>query len=95
MGITAVRAVRIYHGSGLGQNVLALVVVSDYQINAQIPAQFCLTDSSNAAVHSDDEFDTLSVQLADGDGIQAIAFFQASGNVADHIRTLVPQKVGK
>jgi hypothetical protein len=33
------------------------------------------------------------MQLPDGDGVETVAFFQPSGDVADHFSALMAQKV--
>ena len=93
MRITTVRTVGIYHSNGIGQLIFTFVVVGDYQINAQFFAELGFFYCSNTAVHSDDQLDTLLVEIVDGNGIQPIAFLQPTGDIADTICTVTTQKV--
>ena len=83
----------IYNGDGVRQNVLTFVVIGDHQIDPQLPAQISLRHGSNAAVHSDDQLDSLGVELVDGDGVQAVAFLQTAGDIADAVSAVAAQKV--
>ena len=69
MGITVAGTVRVHHGGSPGQGVLALVMVGNYKINAQLPAKLRFLKGGDAAVHGDDELDPLAPQLPDGNGI--------------------------
>ena len=93
MGITPIGAMGIHHGAGLGQDFLALMVVGDHQIHPQLPAQLCLSGGGNAAVHGDDQLDPFAVELADGNGIQAVALLQPPGNIADAVCALAAKKI--
>ena len=93
MGISAVRPVGIHNRHRLGELLLALVVVGDHQLHAELRAQLRLLHGSNAAVNADDEPDALGGQLVNGDGVQAVALLQTGGDVADHIRALGAQKI--
>ena len=64
------------------------MVVGDHQIHPQFPAEQSLVHGGNAAVHGDNQVNPSLMELADGDGVQAIAFFQPAGDVADHICTM-------
>ena len=63
MGIAAVGAVRVNDCHRIGQLILALVVVGDDQIHAQLPAQLRFFHGGNTAVHGDNELYALLVQL--------------------------------
>ena len=89
----AVGPVGIHHGHRLGQGVLALVVVSDHQLHAQLPAQPGFLHGGDAAVHGDDEFYSFLMQLAQGDGVEAVALFQTAGDVADAVRAVAAQEI--
>ena len=39
-----------------------------------------------------DQLNALRLQVADGGGVETVAFLHAAGNVGDHIRTLGAQK---
>ena len=91
--IAAVDSVRVYHCHSLRQGVLALVVIGNDQIYAKLPAKLGFLHGSNAAVYRDDQLDTGSVELFNGDGVQTVAFFQSTGDVADAVCTVAAQKV--
>ena len=61
VGVAAVRPVGIHNCHGLGQDILAFMVVGDDQIDAQLPAQLRLGHGGDAAVYGDDEFDPFAV----------------------------------
>ena len=93
MGISPVNPVGVHHRNGLGQGILALVVIGDHQINAQLPAKLCLLYGGNAAVNGDNQLDTGGVELLNGDGVQAVALFQPAGDIADAVGAVAAQKV--
>ena len=90
-----VGTVRVYHCNGTGQRILALVMVGDNQVDAQRGAKLGLLNGGDAAIHGDDECDTLPLQLLDGNGVQAIAFLQAAGNVGNTMHPVAAQEVGQ
>ena len=71
------------------------MMVGDHQINVHFPAKLRFRHGGDAAVHGDDQFDALLVQLVDGDGIEAIALFQTAGYVGDAVGAVTAQKVGQ
>ena len=75
----------IHHAAGVRKLVLALVVVRDDQANAQLPAAQSLVQSGDAAVHGDDELDSLLSQGVHGAHVQAVALLQSAGDVVSHI----------
>ena len=93
MGIAAIGAVGVHHSRGPGEDLLALMVVGNDQVDAKLVAQLRLCHGGDAAVYGDDELDSFAVELADGNGIQTVAFFQTAGDVADHIRTVTAEKI--
>ena len=93
VGVAAVGSMGIHHCHGPGEDILALMMVGDDQIDAQLPAQLRLGHSGDAAVYGDDEFDPFAVQLPDGDGVQPVALLQPPGDVADAVRPMAAQKV--
>ena len=93
VGVAAVVAVGVHHGNGLGQGILALMVVGDHQIHSQLPAQLRFGDGGDAAVHGDDELHAVLMELVQGDGVQTVALFQPAGDVADAVGTVAAQKV--
>ena len=95
VGVAAVRPVGVHHRHGLGQLILALMVVGDDQIHSQLSAQPGFLNGGDSAVHRNDQGNTLVFQLVQGNGVQAVALFQAAGDVADAIGALLAQKVGK
>ena len=95
VGVAAVCAVGVHHRNGLGQLILAFVVVGDDQIHPQLPAQPGFLNGGDAAVHRNNQGNALAFQLVQGNGVQAIALFQAAGDVADAVGALLAQKVGK
>ena len=84
-GILRILPMGIYHGHSLRQNVLALMVVSDDQINAQFPAFFCFLYGGDAAVHSDNEVYILGFEIVDGGHVETIALFQPGWNIPDTV----------
>ena len=93
MGIAAVGAVGVYHGNCGGQRLLALMMVGDDEINAQLLTQLRLAHGGDAAVHGDDQLDALGVELVDSDGIQAVALLQTAGNVAHRVGAVAAEKI--
>ena len=69
------------------------MMVGDDEINAQLFTQLRLIDGGDAAVHGDDQLDALSVELVDGDGIQAVALLQTAGNVAHRVGAVAAEKI--
>ena len=69
VGVPPINTMGIHHRGGLGQGVLALVVVGDDQVDAQLPAQLRFRQGGDAAVHGDHQFHTFAAQLANGDGV--------------------------
>ena len=90
VGIAAVGPVRIHNGHGLGQSFLALVVVGNHQIHAQLLAESGFFNGGDAAVHGDDERNPLFSQGMEGDGIQSVALFQAAGDIGHAVGTVFP-----
>ena len=93
MGIAAIAAVGVHHSNRGGQRLLALMMVGDDEINAQLLTQLRLAHGGDTAVHGDDQLDALGVELVNGDGIQAVALLQTAGNVAHHIRAVAAEKI--
>ena len=95
MGIAIIGAVGVYHSHSLREDILAFMVIRNDQFHAHLLAQLGFFHGRDAAVHGDDQLDTLCGQLTDGNGIQTVAFLQSAGDVADAICTLRPQKMGQ
>ena len=93
VGIGAVGPVGVDDGAGLGQLLLALVVVGDDEIDAQFFAQRRLGGGGDAAVHRDDQADLLPVQLADGRLVEAVALLEPAGDIADAPASPAAQEV--
>ena len=86
MRISAVGPVRIDHGGAVGQALLALVVIGDDELHAELSAHVGLVQCGNAAVHRDDQPHALGRELFDGGRIQAVALLQPAGNVIKAVR---------
>ena len=69
MGVGAVGAMGIHHSHSFGQGVLALVVISDHQIDPQFFTELGLFHGGDTAVHGDDQLDAFCVKLVNGDGV--------------------------
>ena len=72
---------RVDNGAGVRQLCLALVMVGDDQVDAQLPAQGRFFYGGDAAVDRDDEPHMLRVQPGNGVAVQAVALFQTAGDV--------------
>ena len=94
-GIGAVLAMGVHHGQGLGDLLLALVVVGDDKVDTLLPGIFHLMDGGDAAVHGDDQIHTLLGQMVHGPTVDAVALVQAVGDVIDHMPPLAAQIVGQ
>ena len=93
VGVAAVRPVGVHHRHGLGQLILAFVVVGDHKIDAQLPAQLRFLHGGDAAVHRNDEPHTLRMQEVDRDGIQTVAFLQPAGDIGHAVRPVAAEKI--
>ena len=95
MRVAAVGTVGVHHCHRFRQDLFAFVVVSNHKVDAQLFAQLRFFHSGDAAVHGDNQPDAFFVQVLDGNGIQAVAFFQTAGDIADHIRAAGAQEGGQ
>ena len=80
-------------GNGQRQLVLALMVVGNDQVNAKLVTQLGFRNGGDAAVHGDNQFYALLMQIVDGDGVEPVALLQPSGDVADAVGTAAAQKI--
>ena len=78
-GIAAVGPVGVHHRGGMGQRLLALVVVGDDHIHAQRVGEVHLLHAGDAAVHGDQQAGALAVQVLDGITAQSVAILDAAG----------------
>ena len=95
MGVAIAGAVGVDHSHSLRKNVFTFVVVGDHQVDPQFLAKLGLRHGGDAAVHGDDQLDAFAVELVNGDGVQAVAFFQTAGDIADRIRTAGAEEMGQ
>ena len=80
-GIGAVRPAGVHHRLGVGQHVLALVVVGDDQVQANFPAEAGFLNASDAAVHGNDKIHPLAAEAPQRVAAQAIAVLDAAGDI--------------
>ena len=85
-GVGAVAAAGVHHRSGLGQDVLALVVVGDDQIQADLPGVAGLLHAGDAAVHGDHQAHPPVPEGAQGLPPQAVAVLHPAGDVLQTVR---------
>ena len=92
-GIGAVRPLGVHHRHGVGQGVLALVVVRDDQVQADFFGVAGLLHAGDTAVHGDDQGHALLPQGAQGILPQAVAVLDAAGDVFQAVPSAQPQVV--
>ena len=66
-------------GGGIG--FAPFVVVGDDEIDIFVAKRFCFVEGGDAAVDGDDEFGAGVGELFEGFGVEAVAFFEALGDV--------------
>ena len=86
-GILAVHTPGVDHSHRVGQFFFALVMVGDDEPQAQLLGKNSLFLGGDAAVHRDEQTAAVIVQALDGRYVQAIALFQAVGDVIGAIGT--------
>ena len=77
------------HCGGIGQFVLALVVVGDDDIHADAPGKICLLEIGDAAVHAHQQPCSFQPQPGDGIGVQGIALGEPVWDVRDDFSALL------
>ena len=85
-GVGAVRPPGVHHRRGVGQLVLALVVVGDHKVHADLPGVAGLLHAGDAAVHGDDQRHALVPQAPQGVPAQAVAVLDPPGDVLQAVR---------
>ena len=93
--VGAVRPVRIDHCRGVGQGLLALVMIRNDQIDAQRIGVGGFLHTGDAAVHGDDQRHAGFRERADRLAAQAVALLGAAGDVHDRVRAAGAQIVGQ
>ena len=93
--IAAVRAVGVDDRDRVGKLLLALVVVGDDEVDAELSAQLRLVVGRDSAVHRDDQIDLLAAELADGDLVEAVALLEPRRDVGDDPRADALEKVSQ
>ena len=84
----------IHHGGGLRQRLAALMVVGDYQIQADVPGEIGFGHAGDAAVYCDDQRGSFGAQLFQRRGVEAVAVIQTVGDIIGHVRPGAAQGVG-
>ena len=86
-GILVVYPTGVDHGGRHGKDLLALVVVCDDQLEAQLFCVFGLFFSGDATVHRDEQAAALVVEGLDGRLVEAVAFAQTVRDVIGAVGT--------
>ena len=86
-GVGAVAPPGVHHRRSPGQHVLALVVVRDDQIHADLPGEEGLLHARDAAVHGDDQGDAPVPEQPQGLPAQAVAVLHPAGDVFEAVRS--------
>ena len=93
--ISAAGLVGVHHGDSFRQNLFAFVVVGDDQIHAQFLAKLGFFHGGDAAVYGNDELYTLLCQCVEGQGVQAVAFLQPTGDLGQAVCAQTAEQVGE
>ena len=88
-GIGAVRTMGVDHCGGIGQFVLAFVVVGDDDIHADAPGKIRLLEIGDAAVHAHQQPGPFQAQPGDGIGVQGVALGEPVRDVRDDFCALL------
>ena len=80
-GIGAVGPVGVHHGGGLGQGLLALVVVRHYHVQSDGGGKRHLVVAGDAAVHGDHQGGSLVPQALNGVFRQAVPILNPPGDI--------------
>ena len=94
-GIRAVGPVGVNDGHGGGELLLALVVVGDDKIDAERRGVGRLVHARDTAVDRDDQRHAGLGKCADGVTAEAVALFDAAGDVHRHIRAARAEIIGE
>ena len=94
-GIGAVRPVGVDDGHSGGELLFALVMVGDDKIHAERCGVGRFLHTRDAAVDRDDQRHAGLCKGADGVAAEAVAFFNAAGDVHRHIRSARAEIIGE